>query len=171
MKNFYLIFFAVVSTFFFSDTLSALSIGREGDPYFENGIDWQKVCYKNENSGFEAVLPGSPSSGLSGKDVFTHSNYLDVDYEIHCSYATSFIVPKTAKLFLQKIEEVFGHEAMVITLPSNQKKVKYIAEIYYNEENKVVRVFCSKNWLYWAIVQGEDLSLAPLFFESIKISK
>lgn len=170
MKNVFLFILTLIFSLLGTETLSAMSIGREGTSYFENDIEWQRVSYKDDDAGFEALIPGSPSSGISNGDVYTHSKYQNVRYEIHCRLNERYKPQKKEQNFIQKVAEAF-EEALVEPIISDQKTVKYIAEIYYNEESKIARVYCSKNCLYWAIVEGEDLSLAPIFFDSIEITK
>lgn len=171
MKKFQIFIFTALLSFTLTGFLSAFSIGREGSPYVENGINWQGVCYKNNDAGFIASMPGSPTSGISGGDAYSYSNYKDVDYEIHTSLSTRYTPPKKEKDFIKQVQDAFIGEATVVPVSSNQSNVKYIAEIYFNEESKIVRVYCSNNCLYWAIVDGNDLSLAFLFFDMIIITK
>lgn len=171
MKNVFLFIFAALFTLASTETLSAMSIGRDGTSYFENDVEWQKVSYRNDDAGFEALIPGSPISGISNGDVYVHSKYQNVHYEIHCSLDERYKPQKKEQNFIQKVAEAFEEESTVEPIGSDQKTVKYIAEIYHNEGNKITRVYCSKNCLYWAIVEGENLSLAPLFFDSIEITK
>lgn len=171
MKNFYTFFFTAILTFMLTENLSAMSIGRDGASYFENDIEWQKVSYENDDVGFIALIPGSPKSGIAGENVFTYSKYQDVDYEIHCSLNERYIPPENEKMFIQQIENAFSNNVIISSIQSNQRKVKYIAEIYFYEKNKIARVYCSQNYLYWMLVQGKDLSIAPLFFEAIEITK
>lgn len=151
--------------------LTAMSIGREGPSYIENEIEWQKVSYDNDDTGFTARIPGSPKSGLSGGDVYTYSNYRGVSYEINCSLNERYIAPKKENKFMNQVRNAFEKDAVVEAIKPNQKKVKYIAELRFNETNKICRIYCSKNCLYKAIVEGEDLSLAHLFFDSIQITE
>ena len=152
-------------------SLSALSIGRVGSSYEENGIVWQDVSYDNNDVGFVGSIPGSPKSGISSGYAFTYSRYLGVDYEINSEVNDRYTPPRKEKNFIQELEEDFGDEAKISPVPSSQGKVKYIADMHYNNGKKVVRVFCSKNCLYYAIVEGNDLSMAPSFFDSIEITK
>lgn len=168
MKNLLLCLFAI---FFSQNDISALSIGRVGDAFFEEDTCWQRVVYKNDDAGFEAAIPGSPKSGLSNDTVYTYSKYQNVDYEIHCSLTERYTAPKSEANFIRQVEEAFGNDAEVTAIATNQKTVKYIAEMYFINESKIIRIYCGKNRLYWAIVEGEDLTLAPLFFESIDITK
>ena len=69
------------------------------------------------------------------------------------------------------MQDAFGSDVSVTSVPSTQKSVLYIAEMHFADEPKVARLFCSKNRLYWAIVEGDNLELATEFFESIQITK
>lgn len=151
--------------------LAAMSIGREGPSYFENEIEWQKVAYKNDDTGFTATIPGSPKSGMSNGDVYTYSNYQGVSYEINCSLNQRYIAPKKETKFMDQVKNAFENEALVEAIKPTQKKVKYIAEMRFNDSKKICRIYCSKNCLYKALVEGDDLSLAPLFFDSIQITE
>jgi hypothetical protein len=169
MKKFSLLL--AILTSMYVTPLLGMSIGREGTPYVKNGIEWQKVSYKNDDTGFTAAMPGTLGSGISNGDVFSYSHYQDVDYEINCSLNERYVLPKKEAQFMEQVSDVFESRALIIPIHSNQKKVKYIAELHFNEESRVIRIYCSKNCLYWAHVEGEDLSLAPLFFDSIEITQ
>lgn len=154
----------------FTQCLFGMSIERIGSAYLDNGVEWQAMKYENDDSGFEVKIPGSPASGMANGDVYVYSRYQNVDYEIHCSLNGRYKPPKTEKKFMQEIENLFSKDAKITAIPSNQKKVKYIAELNFINGSKTVRIYCSKNCLYWVIVQGPDLSLAPQFYESVNIT-
>ncbi len=168
-KNIWICFIALMLVSF--QTLSALSFGQDGAPYVENNIKWQPVKYENDDAGFKAAHPGSPHTGLSGGDVYTYSQYKGADYEIHTSLTKRYQPPKNEIAFMQQVENAFADEADIIAVPSSQKTVKYIAELYFKKTNKVVRIYCSSNSLYFDIVEGKDLTLFPLFFDTIQITK
>jgi len=163
--------FTAILFFALTGYLSALSIGREGPSYVENGVEWQKVCYENIDVGFIASIPGSPTSGISGAYAFTRSNYQDVGYVINSNLNERYTPPEEEIDFIQQIKNGFEGQATVLPIASNQKTVKYIAELYFNDGSVIGRIYCSKNCLYFAIVKGKDLSLAPFFFDTIKITK
>ncbi len=151
--------------------LSAFSIGKEGQPYFENSIEWQPVKYDDDDAGFYMAFPEMPKCGLSNGDVYAYSKYKNVHYEMHTSLSGRFLPPKKEYDFMMLVNDAFAAEAEILVIPSSQKNVKYIAEIYWNKMGKVVRLYCSSNQLYWVIVEGEDLTLAPLFFDTVNITK
>ncbi|MCH9626100.1 MAG: hypothetical protein S4CHLAM123_12910 [Chlamydiales bacterium] len=70
-----------------------------------------------------------------------------------------------------QIETAFSEEATVESISSEQSHVLYIAEIRFKSADKIVRLYCSSNQLYWAIVAGDDLMLASDFFDTIQIKK
>ena len=152
-------------------SLSALSIGRDGSSYVQDGIEWQKVCYKDSDAGFTGTLPGSPSSGISDGWAFSSSKYNGVLFEFHTELGAIYNPPETEKEFINGLYEVFGTKASISPISSPQKNVKYCAEMIFNNENKIGRVFCSENRLYWAIVDGADLSLAPFVFDSFQVTQ
>lgn len=149
----------------------SMSIGRIGELYWENNIPWQKIKYENDDSGFIASIPGTPSSGLANGFVYSGSNYQNVYYEVNTSLYQRYIPPASEKEFLRQVQEAFLNKGTVSAVNSTQKTVKYIADIHFTNECKIVRVYCSRNCLYWAIVKGENLSYAPLFFEALQITK
>jgi len=102
------------------NSLSAFSVGRDGDPYCGEAISWQPVKYVNRDFGYKAA---------------------------------------------------FGDAVEIQPIPSNQRRVKYVVDLVWKEKNKMARVFCSSNQLYWALVEGQNLSLAPFFFETVQITK
>jgi len=171
MKKFQMFVFTAILTFAITENLFGMSIGRDGASYLDNSIEWQEVSYKNDDAGFIASIPGSPSSGISGAMVYIYSEYQGVEYEIHSDLNDRYAPPKKERDFIKQLEEVFVCRGKVLPVASNQAKVKYIAEILHYEGNQITRVYCSKNCLYWAIVAGKDLSIAPIFFETIEITK
>jgi hypothetical protein len=171
MKKMHIAILTAILTLGIAENLSAFSIGRDGDSYVENEIEWQNVSYSNDDVGFVASIPGSPKSGVSNGDAFTYSQYRGVDYEIHTSLNDRFAPPSSERELIQEIETAFGDKANIVLIPSNQAKVKYIAELSFNNESKIARIYWSHNSIYWAIVEGKDLSLAPQFFDTLKITK
>lgn len=161
--------FFVLAAILCLNSLYAMSIGREGEPFFIEDIQWQHVCYKNNDAGFTATIPGEPRSGIANSDAYTHSNYKGVNYEIHCSLSKRIVPWKKYELFVQEVKNAF-EEAQVVEVVSDQPNVKYVVDVYFINTSKAIRLFCSHNCLYWAIVEGGDLSLASLFFDSIQIT-
>lgn len=155
-------------TLFSSSALFAFSIGRDGTPVTIENISWQPVKYVDSDVGFTALLPGSPSSGFASGDVYVYSIYDEVHYEINCSMGGRYSPLATEALFVNQIVAA-NAGAKVTSVPVNQPNIKYIVDIV--SEGSMVRLFCSTNQLYWAIVEGSDLSLATTFFDSIKITK
>ncbi len=148
-----------------------MSIGKKGEPYLENNIQWQQVEYVNSDAGFLAALPGTPSSGLSNGYVFSGSHYEKDYYEINASLSQRYTPPATEREFIRQVEEAFKDEATVTPVSLKQGQVRYCADIHYTKESKKVRLFCSRNCLYWAIIEGDNLTLAPSFFNSVQITK
>lgn len=111
------------------------------------------------------------SQGLQNQVFPMKMFILTPHHEIHTSYNSRYLPPKTEKEFTQQVKEAFTESVKVISIPSNQKTIKYICELYFNDGSKVVRLICSSNNLYWCLVQGNDLTLAPLFFDTVKITK
>lgn len=151
--------------------LFAMSVGRDGAPYTENAVQWQPVKYEDRDTGFVAALPGEPKSGFSNGNVYAYSKFKQTSYEIHSSLNKRYQPPEEEKLFLDQIETAFSEEAQVKSISSEQSNILYIAEIHFKSADKIVRLYCSSNQLYWAIVAGDDLTLAPDFFETIQITK
>lgn len=152
-------------------SLSALSIGRDGDPYIQDGIEWQKVYYNDTDAGFTGILPGSPKSGMSNGYCYSTSQYNGVFYEFHTLLGRRYNPPKTEADFISQLNEAYGTEVSITPVSPTQKKVKYCADIICNDGKKIVRIFWSQNCLYWAIVEGEDLSLAFFVFDSFQVTK
>lgn len=155
----------------FAGDLDAMSIGRDGQPFYVGDVQWQAVKFEDKEIGFTANIPGSPKSGLSNADVFSGSTYQNIYYEINTELNARYTPPKTSKEFLKQVSEAYSDEATVQMIPPAQANVKYIADVLYHSQNKLVRVLCSRNQLYYAIVEGSDLSLAHTFFNSIIITK
>ena len=151
--------------------LSALSIGRDGPSYIQDGIEWQNVYYKESDAGFTGTLPASPVSGISNGYVYCGSSYNNVFFEFQTPLEGKYHPPKTKQDFINECHEAFGAEASISYISPTQTKVKYCADIIFNDGNKIVRLFSSKNRLYWAIVEGPDLSLAPFVFDSFQVTR
>jgi hypothetical protein len=79
--------------------------------------------------------------------------------------------PKKEKDFIAELKKAFGSAASISSVPSTQKVVNYCVELRFKDNTKIIRVFCSNNCTYWAIVQGSDFSLAPIVFDSFKVTK
>lgn len=152
--------------------LIAMHIGRSGEAFVEEGIKWQKVVYDDEDLGFTVLMPGDPVSGISSMGyIYTYSQYQQADYEVHTKFSKKrYTPPNTEQEFLQQIEEVFLDKAAISVLTVQDPAVQYAAELFFKDEKKIVRIYASKNALYWALVKG-DFFLADAFFDSLKITK
>lgn len=163
--------YSIVSILIFSQSLTAMTIGPEGESYEENNIVWQPVQYENDDTGFSAALPGDPQSGIADGNAYCYSKYDHVHYQIHTMLNGYYQPPSNQKKFLKQIEEALGSVAIIQPVDSQLKNVEYVVDLYWFDTERVTRVFCSSNQLYWANVQGPDLTLAPLFFDKIRITK
>ena len=162
--------FLVLAAILCCNTLAAMSIGRDGEAFFIANDPWQGVVYENNDAGFTATIPGEPRSGIANSDAYTYSHYNGVDYEIHCSLNQRIIPWKKYHLFAQQVKDAFA-DAEVVKVVLDQPNVKYAVDVNFSNKAKAVRIICSHNCLYYAIVEGNDLSLAPLFFDSVIITK
>ena len=152
-----------------TSSLSAFSIGREGNPVTIQGESWQKVKYDNKSSYFSAMLPGEPMSGMGNGDVYSHSEYQGTYFEIKTGMNETYTPPKTPALFLKEACGAFAKEGKVSLVKPGQSGAKYVTEIVYKTGDKILRVYASKKHLYYAMIEGKDLSLAPTFFDSIVV--
>ena len=155
----------------FPNSLSAMFVGRDGDPYWSDGIEWQQVKYDNRDNGFSAHLPGKVTSGLTNGNVYCFSEYDSTYYEVHVSLNQRYQPPKKESQFINQLKEAFGCDVSIRSIPSGQKRVRYIVELCWGEEGKIARIYCTSNQIYWAAVEGDNLDLAPLFFDKIQITK
>lgn len=165
MIFFKLLILAIVSTCH----VSALSIGRDGQAYTLNGVSWQPVRYSDNQAGFVAILPGSPSSCMTGDEVYTSSKFNDSHYKVLSYYKSVYTPPQTAELFLEVIKNANPTALELSLIPSTQNNVLYIVQACFPQE-KIIRFFCSRNKIYQMIFQGKDTSLAPTFFESMQVT-
>lgn len=161
------LFLAVIS---FQD-LSAFSIGRDGDPYWENNVQWQRVKYDNGDTGFTASLPGEPKSGLVNMYAYSQSYHDGAYYEIHTSINERYKPPKKESDFVKQVKDAISSPADIVAIRCKMKNVKYVVEIRYKGTTDVSRIYCSSNQLYWALVEGKNAKLASQFFDSIKITR
>lgn len=167
--------FFVISVVLFSFVASAafaMSIGRDGPSFEENGIMWQPVKYEDGKSGFKAAFPGEPTSGISSPWNYIFSAYGTSHYEIHFHMQDRVKTPKNEKTFLKHIEESMSETDVLTPLDISSKFVIYAAEVtsYDSSKNlvKMYRVYLGKdNVLYFAIIEGQDFSLAAEFFNKI----
>ncbi|MCP5469225.1 MAG: hypothetical protein H7A36_01810 [Chlamydiales bacterium] len=153
----------------FATTAFAFTIGRDGEPYTFEGNEWQNCTYENGAFGFAAAFPGKPFSGIANSNAYAHSQHNGTDYEVHCSIAQSYTPPPSQQLFMQQVQAAFGKDGIVKMMSVDQSGALYVAQITFRGVNRVVRIYCSSNQLYWAIVQGDDFTLAPAFFNSIRV--
>lgn len=151
--------------------LSALSIGRDGSSYIQDEIEWQDVSYKDTDAGFTGTLPGSPRSGLIDGCAYCMSDYNGTLFQFNTEIGVTYKPPKKEKDFIRQLSEAFGDDASISSISLSQKNVKYCAELNFHDGDKIIRVYSSKNRLYFAIIEGEDLSLAPFVFDSFQITK
>lgn len=149
--------------------LSALSMGRKGEPYTLNNVSWQPVQYVDNEAGFEAILPGKPSSCMTGTEVYIHSTFNQGYYEVQSFYKSPYTPPQSAELFLEVVKNANPNGFEFTLIPSTQNNVLYIVQACF-ENDKIARFFCSRNKIYQMIFQGNDASLAPTFFESMKVT-
>lgn len=155
--------------------LMEATLGEYGNSFNYKKIKWHPVRYLDHDNdiGFKAIVP---VHGLVAKkkegDVFVFGQANNVAYEVHCSEKGRFEPPASSDDFIKKVEKVFKKDADVILLPGTMKNVHYIADIAYKKGHKRVRIYCSKNQLYWAIIQpldGKEPEHAEFFFNSIEI--
>ena len=162
------IFLTAVALF---SQISAFEIGKKGKSFTHDNVLWQPVEYVDKDVGFKASIPGVPNSGLANEFVYSGSVYDGVTYEVHSNLKTRFAPPTKKSDFLILLKQSFPKDVEVVLIPTTKKNVLYLAEIRFSKEEKLARIYCSKNQLYWAIVQGDDFSLAPYFFDSVQITK
>jgi hypothetical protein len=157
----------------FSMQSFALSIGRNGTAYEENGISWQPVQLNDNNQGFTAALPGQPRSGISTPWYFVYSKHQMTDYEIHTSASERFLPPGSEADFLKSMENDIEENEYFVPITAAAPEVLYAAEIYTNDKQtgEMVKIWrqywTADNRIYYAIVEGQNLSLAPEFFNKI----
>ncbi len=122
-------------------------------------------------AGYSASFPGEfCGSFVTGEEAFSSSWDQDVIYGIFTDENTIYSSLDSADAFLSCLQKGYPNE-VVSLIPSTQEEVSYIGEIQFNQESKIVRIYCSQNPLYMALVAGEDLSGASQFFDSIQITK
>lgn len=164
--------FLTLSALLLTEPLSAYSIGKEGNPFVSDGISWQKVYFDNDETGFTAVMPGSPVSGISQGFAYCYSDFEGVKYEIKISLNQKLVVPDSAESFLNELNQLFGAHCQINLLKNQDPNVKYTVELKLNSNDKIGRFLVShNNALYTALVAGDNLSFAEQFLESIVITK
>lgn len=165
----------LLALFSFS-ALFAASISPDGNIVTIENIAWQPIKYEDSDVGFTALMPGG--SATYGTDtewnIYANTTYQGVEYSIACRLASRYSPPPTADLFLSQVRDMYkatyeGKDIHVESVSVNQRKVKYSVDVTL--ENFKARVYCSGNQIYFASVEGSDFSLAPAFFDSVKITK
>lgn len=163
------VLFSLVATPAFS-----MSIGRNGKPFEEKGTQWQPMQFEDQGTGVRAAFPGSPTSGISSPWYFMFSEFNSVGYEIHTAMSKSLKFPKSKKDFEKELQKELTKNDSYTVLKLSDPNVLFAADIK-NEKGapaKMVRIFYTSDLrIYYAIVEGPDLSLAPDFFNKIQFFK
>lgn len=138
-------------------------------------INWHPIVYKDEYRSFRAKFPGSLEETIKNERLcFFHSACEDVRYAIFFKPDIDFSPPATLEEFLER----FNHldNAQVIALKPEQPLVIYLLQVHlFNEMDgavrSILRVYATENTLYFAMVDGGDLSFSGDFFHSLEFEK
>ncbi|WP_075883252.1 hypothetical protein [Candidatus Protochlamydia sp. W-9] len=152
--------------------LTALSMGRLGEPFEREGHTWQKVYYEDEKRSIQADLPGSPIAGFSNGVCYLYSQYQNVNYEVHLAPSEKFKAPKKMDEFIALFKNI--PNATIHPLVPDRRKVRYMVQVEQFNETKsnclaVARIYATEDTLYYAIIEGNNFDLADSFFNSVKI--
>lgn len=162
--------FLLLSVMGLTQTLSAMSIGRDGKPYEIEHTMWQPIRYTDTDSGFTALLPGAPTSGLMNDCIYSYSQYQGDYFQISVERESYETPTDKAEDFLNLIIDVNPDGSNFRLIPSMQEGVFHIVEGIF-EDNQITRFYCGHNKIYQMLFQGENLLLADIFFNSMKITK
>lgn len=170
-KSLFLIFFLFFSAI--SVPSFAMTIGRDGDPYEENGVLWQPVKFEENNRGFKAEFPGKPMSGISTPWYYISSSFGLSEYEIHTHMSDRYELPKNETQFNDILLTLVENNEMYTILKPSNHAVRYEAEVLTRDLNtgnhtKIWRLYwTSDERVYIAIVEG-DISSSAQFFNKIR---
>ena len=151
--------------------LSAMSVGREGTPYMQDGIQWQPVYIKDDNGELNAALPGDPHSGFSDGWFWVASEYNGGIYDIKTPGA-KFTPPKTLEVLLAQAQYLLPAGTTINVLESIQPAVRFVLECLIQEDGeapRILRIYTTDKLLFVAAVQDEDLTLSEAFFKTINV--
>lgn len=154
-------------------SLSAFSMGRDGDSYKVGGIQWQKVKYTDEQNSLSAALPGAPKSALVNNKRVFYSTVGASEYELQILPSSVFNLPQDQD---ECIEIFDSPTSQVSILTPAQATVQYMFQVDFYDKSLSKRevsalVLASENALYVARIDGSDYSLQDIFFDSILINQ
>lgn len=152
--------------------LSALTMGREGEPYYIDGIKWQNVTYDDNVNHLIASLPNEPRS-VFGSSTFLYSKHGKSDYEITIYPTSSYNLPQNVDKCVQIFESA---TSKIYRLTPDQATIQYMFRVEFfdvsqKELQGIAIVMRAKNALYVARIDGSDFSLANVFFDSVDVKK
>jgi len=137
--------------------------------------NWHPIVYKDEYRSFRAKFPGILEETLKNERLcFFQSAREDVRYAIFFKPDNAFSPPATLEEFLERFKHL--DSAQVIALKPVQPRVVYLLQIHmFNEMDgavrSILRVYATENTLYFAMVDGGDLSFSGDFFHSLEFEK
>lgn len=149
--------------------LSAMSIGRDGNHINIDNTNWQPVKYEDDEAGFKAILPGEPISGFKNQLIFSCSKFNKSYYQISTPLKNFYTPPQTEDEFLNFIAQTNPDGLQFHLIPNMKDKIIYVVEALF-PDNVIARFYCSANKIYQMIVEGEDNTLAQVFFDSMQIT-
>lgn len=161
-KTFFLGFFAMC---LMTLSLSAFggSFGKD-DAYVEDEIEWQNVHYYFGYDPYIASLPGKPYFFLYG-GIKCRSHHNNVTYQIN-PVGEGGSLYNSAESYINGVKCFYpGMELVEV----NEKKENVLFVVDVIGENYVRRNFICRNEVYRLVVEGPDLSLAPLFFDKFEV--
>lgn len=163
--------FALLAILFFN-SLCAISLGKLGQPFQQDNVEWQLVNYQDGGVMMTAAMPGSPKTGITNDWCFICSQYLGSEYEIHFNPKLRFATPKTLDGFIAFFQS--QPHTTITPLESTQPGVIYELELRtYTQDDteleQISHVYATHDHIYFAIVVGQDFSLADRFFASFTI--
>lgn len=153
--------------------ISASQIKSELIPNFIESIKWHAVAYEDGNRRINAKLPGKPEEIIKNGDLcLFHSTHCDVHYLFYFRPAFLFHPPATLEEFIERFS--YLENAQIMALSPKQPHLRYLLQIHMINTpgmEAILRVYATENTLYFAMVEGGDLSFAGDFFRSIQIDE
>lgn len=132
------------------------------------------IDYAKENHSFHLELPGKLEDSITKVHLcFFHSIDRDVHYGFYFNPSKSFESPQTLEAFMKIYQHLNNVE--IIALHTNSRTVRYAIQINFQREDGSLRgitqVYATQRSIYYATVEGFDLTRAESFFQSIRIRR
>ncbi|MFQ5729141.1 MAG: hypothetical protein ACE5GN_02120 [Waddliaceae bacterium] len=152
--------------------LSAITVGVEGQPFTQDGIQWQPVYIQDDDTDLQAALPGKPTTGMSKGWLWVASQFQGSIYEIKTP-VWGYVPPATLDELLNQVQPLLPEGTSISTLESTQPAVKFVLECHIQQGGppRILRIYTTETRFYIALVQDGSFAFSDPFFGTINILK